>query len=432
GWAALTYGNWPGTLPAPQGYADARQSFYAYYDPAVATPTPTPTATVSIVATPTATPTSTPGSNQMTIGANFWNIEWGYGWSDYFASGVDWSTTTNPWNPTFISEMQAIGYKCLRFMDWVPTNGSNVTSWSQRRAKTDNHYSGEAVAYEWQIDLCNRIGADIWVNVPHQADENYSYQLALLLRDTLREDLKIYVEWSNEVWNGGIGWGFPQAEWVLTHQIPGLPENLTRDGRTVYVDGTLGSPHIWNNYVYYACRAIHQFDRVFGASNTRVVRVIAGQCGYLPWQEPWYAPMCDYHIAALNNSTINPWGVACNAYAVAPYWHGSSVDECRADLTNKVNELQYHRNALTGTNIKLIAYEGGGFENSVAVNSDPGQYQLHIDGLNAFASKLQGVFCYYTHTGRDGSWYGGLKAYTGQPDAEAHKWRGVMQWLSTH
>ena len=29
------------------------------------------------------------------------------------------------------------------------------------------------VAYEWMIDLCNRTGKDMWITVPHVADDDY-------------------------------------------------------------------------------------------------------------------------------------------------------------------------------------------------------------------------------------------------------------------
>ena len=58
------------------------------------------------------------------------------------------------------------------------------------------------MAYEWMIDLCNRTQRDMWVCVPHFADEEYMYQLASLIREQLDPALKCYVEWSNETWNG--------------------------------------------------------------------------------------------------------------------------------------------------------------------------------------------------------------------------------------
>jgi hypothetical protein len=52
----------------------------------------------------------------------------------------------------------------------------------------------EPVAFEWQIDLCNRSKKDYWVNIPHAADGDYVKQLASLIHDKLDPQLRVYVE----------------------------------------------------------------------------------------------------------------------------------------------------------------------------------------------------------------------------------------------
>lgn len=392
------------------------------------TPTPVVTATPTPGLTPTPTPGSTPIPGKMFISANFWRIDWGSnGWREYFKDGLDWNTTTDPWNPTFISDLQNIGYKAIRFMDWGPTNGSTLVNWSDRIPKTANHYTTNGVAYEWMIDLCNKVGADMWICVPHQATPSFTNSLATLIKNNLNSNRKVYVEWSNEVWN----YSFEQNTWIRNAgRVAGLPENLTTsDGRTVYCDGD----KIWNNYVYYSCRALNEFNNVFGVNSPRVVKVLGGQLGYEPWGGNITAPQADFHLAATRNSTINPWNVKIDAYAVAPYWWGDSVSAMRSSLTTLEKWLGYHRNSLTadGRGIQLMAYEGGS-DGSVSANEDPGQYQLNIDALDVMKKYIQGSFNYYTHLGADATHYWGLKKYTGQPESEAHKWRGVKQWIANN
>ena len=104
------------------------------------------------------------------VGANFWNIDW-EGQSDYFQSGVDFATTTNPWLPELLTDLAP--YHVLRFMDWNRTNDSSNPQavWSTRKQKTAPQ--SEPVAFEWQIDLCNRTKKDYWLNVPHEANASY-------------------------------------------------------------------------------------------------------------------------------------------------------------------------------------------------------------------------------------------------------------------
>jgi hypothetical protein len=41
-----------------------------------------------------------------------------------------------------------------------------------------------------------------WFCIPFKADDDYVRKYAEYLKTNLREDIKIYVEYSNEVWNG--------------------------------------------------------------------------------------------------------------------------------------------------------------------------------------------------------------------------------------
>jgi hypothetical protein len=376
---------------------------------------------------------------QMSVGANLWRVDWGSASGgaqpeyNYFASGVNWTTTTNPWNPTFISELQQANIKCLRFMDWGPTNGNQVVTWNQRISRTANHYNsgntqpldngtGCGVAYEWMIDLCNRAGADMWVCVPHKADTNYAYQLACLTRDSLDSGLKVYVEYSNEVWNDG----FSQTGWLdAQRNINGLANPLRWQGRNIYGFGSGGDCR-WSECVYFTCRTMNQFNRAFGTNSPRVVKVLAGQLG---WGDgTGYNQMCEYHMACLGTTICNPWGVKIDAYAGAPYYSGASESAMRTSLADNVRYLQNTLNALVGSGLPLVCYEGGTDNFSTqSIANDPFQYQLTIDALNAFAGKVQGIFNWYTFNG-GAVW--GLKQKVGDDPSISPKWRGYMQWVT--
>src|SRR5262249_27268821 len=142
---------------------------------------------------------------------------------------------TNP--PTFTREFLAHlkRFSTLRFMDWTSTNNSTVVNWSDRTLPTGRQ-TVNGVAWEYVIELANTLDKDIWVNVPAEASDDYVRQLATLLRDKLRPDVAVYVEYSNEVWN----WGFDQATWnknqaIAEVQAGGSPLNF--DGDT--------DPNVW-------------------------------------------------------------------------------------------------------------------------------------------------------------------------------------------
>ncbi|MEM6315801.1 MAG: hypothetical protein AAF743_17060, partial [Planctomycetota bacterium] len=93
-------------------------------------------------------------------------------------------------------------FPVLRFMDWNRTNGSTHVDWSDRTDLDDAHWGWSAgVPYELMIQLGNELGKDVWLNVPHAANDDYVTQLARLVRDNLNPELDVWIEYSNETWN---------------------------------------------------------------------------------------------------------------------------------------------------------------------------------------------------------------------------------------
>ena len=51
---------------------------------------------------------------------------------------------------------------------------------------------------EHMVKLANHVGAAPWFNMNHLSDDDYTRRFAQQVKDTLRPDVKVYVEWSNE------------------------------------------------------------------------------------------------------------------------------------------------------------------------------------------------------------------------------------------
>jgi len=380
----------------------------------------------------------------MTAGTNLWDFGW-MPTSNYFTTGNNWSTTTNPWNSTFIDELQQAKMKCIRFMDWNQTNTSCVQNWSQRVPKTADHYNKSGisipcfvdnyvdgtgtfghnlvmngtthpgVAYEWQIDLCNRVGADIWMNVPVMATPDYVFQLATLINDQLNPSLKVYVEWGNEIWN----WSQPVAPYAYQQSIALGLDKLNLGG--VYCEPW------WSYDVYASVRTFEQFEKVFGKNSPRLVKVIGGQIAY-NWGGFNYNHMIVGQLAALANSTINPNGTTFNAWAGAPYMGGQTMADEQKSIPENVQNMQFAVNSLVGKGISVICYEGGADnypDNNLVLTNDPAQEQNYFDYLTGMAPVCQGVFCQYCFYG--GSW--GLKNSMGLAASSTPKWRGWTRYF---
>lgn len=136
--------------------------------------------------------------------------------------GFEETHDSEPWHPAFLHRWS--GMACLRFMDFMHTNHSEIETWDTRPEPADANATERGVPLEWMIDLCNRLGADPWFCMPHRADDDYVRQFALMTREMLGPDRKVYVEYSNEVWNGifsqhqyaaerGQALGFAEQPW---------------------------------------------------------------------------------------------------------------------------------------------------------------------------------------------------------------------------
>lgn len=123
-------------------------------------------------------------------------------------------------------------FKTLRFMDWLRTNGNSSTTWSTRSTLNTRYSPDVGVPWEHVVALANQTGKDIWINIPVGADDDYVTRLAALLKGTLTVDVKIYVEYSNELWN----FGFSQAtvnKNLATQEVSANPTSaLVYDGTT--------------------------------------------------------------------------------------------------------------------------------------------------------------------------------------------------------
>lgn len=248
---------------------------------------------------------------------------------------------TQPFRQGFIEKCTP--FNTLRFMDWMHTNNNDQVSWANRTLP--GYYSqAEApnggVAYEYIIQLANQLDKDIWICVPHQADDNYITQMATMFRDQLDPGIKVYLEYSNEVWN----WIFEQAHWVNDNG----PQNISYPRR--YVERSLHAFDIWHN--------------VWGAQSNRVQRVLGTQAGY-DWvsseilshadqsKYDYFSP--SWYFGLDHGSTGNPNLQALGAAATAEDVLTNSRNAWLGFLPRW--HMIYNTSKLLGK--KVINYEGG-------------------------------------------------------------------------
>ncbi|GJM64333.1 BACON domain-containing protein [Persicobacter diffluens] len=143
------------------------------------------------------------------------------------------------WNPEYTEYMKPFVGGVLRMMDLGHTNHSKVKKWSDRTPRDWASYSSAlknstaapyviSASYEAMIELANEMNTDMWVCIPHEADDDFVRKLATLIKtgydgskkttEPLKSNLRVWIEYSNEVWN----WGFSQSHYVNNNtSIPG-------------------------------------------------------------------------------------------------------------------------------------------------------------------------------------------------------------------
>jgi hypothetical protein len=328
-------------------------------------------------------------------------------------------------NPKYKSDLAKYGV--IRYMDWNMTNNQSISKWDDRTTLYDFHWGGAGgVPYESQIQLSNELKQDVWLTVPHLADDDYVRKLAILVSQRLSPDLRVWVEYSNEVWNGG----FQQHRYAADVLRP-------RYG-------------VANPAQAYGRRSAEIFD-IFSSEFTdqqRIVRVIAGQT-----VNPWVLEQS--LIGATAGGTLK-----ADVAAVAPYFSVDSDQLYQQYLTGTVNSddvfgqlrssidtatsgVVGNRQAATAHGLPLVSYEGGqhlvarpgdqhnnaGFVSLLhAINRDPRMGDLYTYYLDKWYGAGGETMVFFNDVGpwsKWGSW--GLKE--DYLDDDSVKFRAVQDYL---
>jgi hypothetical protein len=310
------------------------------------------------------------------IGTNFWSLSWGYSTPNYCTGGV-WGN----WSTTFINELQI--YKVLRTMDWNSAYSAMATTWINRTQKSagnvqTNDYT-KAIAYEWQIDLVNKVpGCGWWLCVPVGADSTYVTNLAALTYSLLQPGRRVYLEYGNETW-----WEPNTQDYVsaagntLLTQYPALATiNGASWGDPVFEKKFLGHAAL-------ACKMWHWFRKSWnnvGGDTTKVTRIMAGA---------FWANGADarYMLEALTTVQVNPYKEKCDMFACTDYFNPGNP-------TGTESGIRGYYGYCTVKGVALCCYEGG-----PSGTCTPAAMSQNLNMVNKY---FNGPYCQYTHRG--GQW----------------------------
>ncbi|MBF2009685.1 MAG: cellulose-binding protein [Chlorogloeopsis fritschii C42_A2020_084] len=355
-------------------------------------------------------------------------------------------------NPTFINKIK--NFRAFRFMDWMQTNGSKQKEWFSRPKTTAASYALKGVPVEVMIALANKANAEPWFNMPHMATDEYMAKFAQIVKKKLKSNLKAYVEFSNEVWNGQ----FPQADYALQQGQARWGKDKEHVQMQWYGMRTAQMCDIWKN--------------TFGKQNKRVVCVMGTHTG---WQGLENAALDCQSWVGEGNKPCYQHGI--DAYAIAGYFGrdlgtpensqkveswlndsdggfgkaiqhlktGKLLEKSQDSLVDNYNSFIYHAKVARKKGLKLVAYEGGqhivghsGVENNekltnffIELNRHPAMYDLYSQLLNSWQKAGGGLFMHFVDISSPSKW-GSWGALEYLEQKSSPKYKALIDFSQNH
>jgi hypothetical protein len=337
-------------------------------------------------------------------------------------------------NPEYLNFMK--DFRVIRLMNMSGITRNPLGMWENRPRVEQATWGGKegvrGAPLEVMVKLANLTGADPWFSLPHRANNEFIQKYAEYVSANLNPDLKAYIEYSNETWNGVFS---------QTHHMQNMGERLGLDQHVIY-----------RGLKYYSKRSVEIFkiwETAFEGNN-RLVRVMGGMTTNLPMSHM----ILGYEEAFKH----------VDALAIAPYFHASqkaqkrinSLDEVftlmrskknRYSVPNTLRIVRQQNRIAAKYGVDLIAYEGGqhlvaykthSVDDSsnkylIQANKDERMAKLYfefLEGWKKAGGKLFIAFSAPRHFSWIGSW--GIKEHIAQDASEAPKYRALMYFQKTN
>ena len=405
-------------------------------------------------------------------------------------------------HPSFIARLNDRPWAYIRMMDLGLINNSPVRDWSDRRLPdhvfptsvlnprdaTDGRGSfaltnqNTGIPWEHMVALCNQTGKNLWLNLPHLASPDCLTKLAKLIRfgsdgvepyesvqaspvwPPLDPALKVFIEYSNEIWNAGT---FGQGVWALGEAaalgttreqfIAGraatawtLSEAVLGAARVVRVGAVQTGSEGYSRALLTAWQNLGVSPEVMAVTTyfghnlqyfLAAQGYFTGRLGSDPyWQSPAFAHALDRAFDQWNEYVLT------STAAVDPSGRGDNVADAGGIPTSVV--------ALAAEfGLPLLAYEGGGnfFTSSIdtnpfgtpansavtifmeALNRHPRFADLtrtHLEFARALGLWSHMPFQLSSGWGRNGQW--GHVEFMEQLPAAVPKYQAVLDWFDLH
>lgn len=367
----------------------------------------------------------------------------------------------DPFLPEFLDFCRP--FHALRFMDWAATNNSTEEHWKDR--KRPSFYTMKAVtgdpeaiwapaptpfqlkfsggvAIELMIQLSNMLKINPWFCIPHRATDDYIAQFARLVREKLDPSLKVYVEYSNEIWN----WSFHQAGWMLRSPLAGAL--VEAKGGKAWKDSakTQGEGHPERIGALFR-RNFAIWEREWsGEARKRLIRVGAVQAAWLD------ASKRTIHWCLDNGGldAVSPAAYVGPDKAIYEKWErvGASltpdmvIDDMEAVLASMRGGSSFSQTVAFAKQhgLAYVAYEAGQHIQAkgqadlpyspalAAAQAHPRMYDLYVELLRLNRDLGCSLFAHFSSIGPQGTRWGswGAKARYDTPNEDSPKMRALL------
>jgi hypothetical protein len=347
---------------------------------------------------------------------------------------------TQIFHPCFLEKIRY--YKALRFMNWQVTNeadGRGVTTrtWSDRPLTTDAQWTSRGVPLEIMCDLCNRLDIDPWFCMHHTVDDAFVSSFAALAYSELETGRQVYVEYSNEIWNGQ----YVQAGYC---QTLGLSMGLSTNPFQARL-------------FYQSLRSVQIFDLFLAVfvDAGRLVRVLASQAA-----NSW---------TGLQLLSFQMAHEKTDALSIAPYFggylddssletilEGMTVEQLFTDpaigidtygIPQALGWMESNKALADQHNVDMIAYEGGqhlvwarGFSTNDTINQlfdganrSTQMHDTYLRYLGGWHDRGGGLFCHFNNCqqwSKYGRW--GAVEYMYQDRLDAPKYDALLDYMELY
>jgi hypothetical protein len=345
------------------------------------------------------------------------------------------AATSHPAGSLFTGDLKQLlsGFTLIRFMDYLATDANNQRHWADRVKPTDVSqyqtlagygWQGKGGAWEYAIELANETGKDIWINLPLQVDDDYVTRLAQLLRyggdgtnpyaspqaapvfPPLDANLRVYVEYSNEIWND---------DFVMNHQNITLAQQaVAAGGSPLNYDGATSPSLLGQRRTAERTKEISDlFRAVWGddAMLTRIRPVLGWQYGN---GNAWAQNELDFLEAYWGNAdgqahVAAPYPVSRYLWGGGGAWYATLNDTAQPTVAGMVaSGLALDLPATTATGgdwarafgLHPTGYEGGYYvgETNQSAAQNALQDKANIDP-SAAALETQSIDLFYQYGG---------------------------------